>query len=359
MNVQNDRNMSVGPYGTYDLSQLSVLVAEDSQAARELITSTLKDIGVGTVRKVANGLQAIEYLKGTRGAKGNSLGGSNPPVDLLITDLEMEPVDGVTLTRWVRRHADSPNHFMRAMIISGSLNIGRINMGRNAGVHDFIAKPFTLNSMRDRLHSAIHNYRPFVLTQEYFGPDRRRHTMPKGGEDKRSHPDPVREKNGPDGMVEGIRVFDVPNYLEAIVTGTSEGNLNYVKLRDAESQSAAWMQDYADWILPHIILMKRGLALARESEGGERVRNLEAMRRHVIEVEGIAGYLDYPLLGKVGRALLGVLDAGVLDRDAQARALEHHIEALLIIARDHMKGDGGAAGETLIANLTRLGQPRG
>lgn len=177
----------VGTYAGYDLAHLSVLVVDPSQANRELLASTLKDVGVGTVRKVSNGLQAIEYLKGAKASFGTP---SNPPVDLILTEIDTDPVDGFMLARWVRRHTESPNHFMRVMIISGGLNMDNIRRGRNTGISDFIAKPFTLNSLRDRIFSAIQNFRPFVLVSEYFGPDRRRHLVPPKTEDRRTHADP-------------------------------------------------------------------------------------------------------------------------------------------------------------------------
>ncbi len=41
-------------------------------------------------------------------------------------------------------------------------------------VTEFLAKPFTVDVLMSRLESVIEEPRPFVRTENYFGPDRRR-----------------------------------------------------------------------------------------------------------------------------------------------------------------------------------------
>lgn len=68
-----------------------VLVVDDSPAMRELITETVKTLGYG-VSAVGDGMKAMNALQ--NGAE----------VDAIITDFQMPFMDGVALTRWVKRN---------------------------------------------------------------------------------------------------------------------------------------------------------------------------------------------------------------------------------------------------------------
>ena len=58
---------------------------------------------------------------------------------------------------------------------------------------EFVAKPYSVNTIYERICSVIENPRPFVKSEEFFGPDRRR-------QEKDYKKDERREK---DSFVEG------------------------------------------------------------------------------------------------------------------------------------------------------------
>ncbi len=49
---------------------------------------------------------------------------------------------------------------------------------RDAGVNEFIAKPVSGDSLYRRIVEIIVNPRPFVRTEDFVGPDRRRRSSP-------------------------------------------------------------------------------------------------------------------------------------------------------------------------------------
>jgi two-component system chemotaxis response regulator CheY len=63
-------------------------------------------------------------------------------------------------------------------MITGHLTVRRIAEARDAGVNEFVAKPITARSVLDRLQLIIDHPRPFVRTDDFFGPDRRRRNDP-------------------------------------------------------------------------------------------------------------------------------------------------------------------------------------
>lgn len=94
--------------------------------------------------------------------------------DIVITDLKMAPVDGVALTEWIRRGPDSPNQEIGVIMTSAYSEPHRIVAARDAGVDEFMAKPFTVNRLFRCIVAVAANRRPFIRAETYVGPCRRR-----------------------------------------------------------------------------------------------------------------------------------------------------------------------------------------
>ncbi len=143
------------------LSALQVLLVDDNQHMRTIASAVLKSAGVGTVREAADGGAALELLR-------------EYAVDLAIVDFNMFPLDGVEFTRLVRNSPDSPNPYLPIIMMTGHSARSRVFEARDAGVTEFLVKPITAKAVLDRIQAVIFQPRPFVRTDGYFGPDRRR-----------------------------------------------------------------------------------------------------------------------------------------------------------------------------------------
>jgi CheY-like chemotaxis protein len=91
-----------------------------------------------------------------------------------MTDLSMQPLDGIDFTRLLRNSPDSPNRMIPVIMVTGHSTLSRIREARDAGVNEFLAKPLNARGVIERLHQAVENPRPYVRSDDYFGPDRRR-----------------------------------------------------------------------------------------------------------------------------------------------------------------------------------------
>ncbi|WP_138379943.1 response regulator [Luteithermobacter gelatinilyticus] len=167
---------------TLDLSRISILVVEDSPFIRSLIVNSLRVLGVGTVKSVDDGGEAIEVIKGVA---NDPIKAGMMNVDIVISDWEMSPVNGMMLLRWIRRHKESPDRFMPFIMLTGYSEPSRVQEARDMGVTEFMSKPFSVKALADKLYSVIMKPRQFVHTSTYFGPDRRRQAIPIEGEDRR------------------------------------------------------------------------------------------------------------------------------------------------------------------------------
>lgn len=159
----------------YDFDRLNVLVAEDSPFIRSLLVNSLKVLGVGNVFAVEDGGEAIHFLQRV---KNEPMKIGVQQIDIIISNWDMHPVDGLMFLRWVRRHKDSPDRFVPFMLITSYTEPERIIQAREMGVSDMLAKPFTIKHIGEKLVSIIERPRQFVHTANFFGPDRRRRKIP-------------------------------------------------------------------------------------------------------------------------------------------------------------------------------------
>lgn len=157
-----------------NFERMSVLVVEDSQWLMSLMIQSLRAVGVGTVKKAEHGGDAIEFLKVMQSRPGEA---GVQAIDMVISNWEMSPVNGLILLRWLRRHKDSPNRFMPVVMVSGYSNRQAVEEARDWGVTEFMTKPYSVDMLMLRMMQAILRPRQFVHTSEYFGPDRRRQDL--------------------------------------------------------------------------------------------------------------------------------------------------------------------------------------
>lgn len=165
-----------------DLERLTILVVEDSPFIRSLLINSLKILGVGKVVTKDDGGEAIEFIKQV---KDDPMKAGVMQIDAVLSNWDMSPVDGMMLLRWVRRHKDSPDRFLPFIMVSAYSEPVRVHEARDMGVTEFLAKPFSINSIAQRLTFIILNPRQFVHTATYFGPDRRRQYLPFDGDERR------------------------------------------------------------------------------------------------------------------------------------------------------------------------------
>lgn len=85
-----------------DRSNAKLVLADDSALIRRLLKDTLTKAGFKNLRIFDDGKQALDFLQGLAKEKGENF---TEDVQILITDIEMPQMDGLTLTRCVKEDA--------------------------------------------------------------------------------------------------------------------------------------------------------------------------------------------------------------------------------------------------------------
>lgn len=166
--------MSPDSQARYSLDHINVMVVEDNRHMRSLIMSILHALGVKNVCEAGDAAEAFNELKHFH-------------ADVIFTDWNMEPLDGIEFARLVRTAKDSANPYVPIIMLTAYSEQMRVCEARDAGINEFLSKPISAKALYARLISIIDNPRPFVRAKGYFGPDRRRQKLgaPRGNDERR------------------------------------------------------------------------------------------------------------------------------------------------------------------------------
>lgn len=146
----------------YSFANAGIMVIDDSAWMSAVLRQMLKSIGFTRIDTVSNPTNALTLLE------------SSAP-DILLTDWDMPGMDGLELTRRVRRLAGDVR-FLPIVMVSAYGTLGCVTAARNAGVTEFLVKPVSPHSLYRHLVAVIERPRLFIEAPGFVGPDRRRST---------------------------------------------------------------------------------------------------------------------------------------------------------------------------------------
>lgn len=121
-------------------SKVRFLVVDDFSTMRRIIKNFLNDLGYHNVQEADDGLSALPMLK-----TGN--------FDFLITDWNMPGMPGLDLLKAVR--ADPKIGQMPVLLLTAEAKREQIVEAAAAGVNGYVVKPFTSQTLRDKLDKII------------------------------------------------------------------------------------------------------------------------------------------------------------------------------------------------------------
>jgi putative nucleotidyltransferase with HDIG domain len=128
--------------GTHDVLSERILIVDDEEAIREIVSSMLTSAGY-TCSQACSGLEALDVLQ------------SGAQFELLLSDLMMAEMDGLGLLERVKeRYPDMPVIMVTA-VHDISVALGAI---RN-GAYDYLLKPFEREQLLATVRRALENRR--------------------------------------------------------------------------------------------------------------------------------------------------------------------------------------------------------
>ncbi|GIK98760.1 MAG: hypothetical protein BroJett029_29690 [Alphaproteobacteria bacterium] len=336
--------------------RLTVMVVEDNRFMRELLCSTLTALGIENVIAEDDGASAIRRLKLSRtNPKAAGLG----TVDIILADYLMPVVDGILLLRWLRTGTGVPDRFVPLIMVSGAADREVVEAARDAGVTEFLAKPYSARALADRLLMVINQPRHYILAPGYFGPDRRRMAVPVEKDrrsDDASGVQIIHKASNEKTLREDVRAiqFRIGNRLrDKLGANLMKGELDIdpAFVRAAEERIRSFFGDYADWVERHIRSMvdSRNALATGEGDAATHIANINAIAH---ELRGQSGIFDYPLITQIAKSLYeATTSTSVEVNGAWIELIGAHIDTIRAVFSDKISGTGGEVGAALLREM--------
>lgn len=142
------------------LSFLQVLVVDDIQMIRTLVSDVLVSLGFKDISVASSGREAMAMV-------------SKKKFDFIISDWQMPDLDGIDLVRFVRQIPDVQCASVPIIMLTANTEAKHVITALKNGINGYLIKPFTAEQLARRIRNAIEHPRQFVIAPTYRGPDRR------------------------------------------------------------------------------------------------------------------------------------------------------------------------------------------
>ncbi len=311
------------------LAKLNVLVADRDHRTASLVQRILFSFGFRNMDITTNGDSALALLR-------------SRPYNIIITEWNMAPVDGVALVKAIRNAKDDARipRDIPILMLTAKSDKDSVLAARDAGITEFVAKPFSAKTISNRIIQIIDNPRAFVESATYTGPDRRRKgTPPPGIEDRRGN---GKSKITPanEDLKKELGDFSAADIINALAIAQAQAEL--LKAED----------DFFDWAREDIEALERAFAhiKLKPSDQDARAQLLDA----AYAIKSQAGIFGYPL----GTEVAGVLVEYVTSRRKfnanNLIVVAKHIDTINVVFKQKIKEDGEAIARDMIASLKKL-----
>ncbi|MBI1340900.1 response regulator [bacterium] len=261
----------------YHPSRLNVLVAASDGYNRMLMREVLRSLNIGEIHVASTPKEAaIEIIERKLSA--------------VLLDENLGESTGLEFTKRVRTELPPQHREVSIIIITSLTRRQDVDVARNAGIDEIIAKPMTTAAVNSRLEAVVLNPRQFVVFPSYIGPCRRRKPL------------------SPDFQGVLRRLSDP---LDAVQSRDEEVS----KRTESMKQSMTKVQDLLNSIAPGVVLPVRQVyAAAQETY-----------------VEALA--LKDVLLERCTKSLVSYVEANGAARPLDNETVAAHVHAIIDLVR--------------------------
>jgi len=119
---------------------MNILIVDDYKTMLRIIRNLLKQLGFDNVDEATDGSEALQKLR-------------DKAYGLVISDWNMEPMTGLQLLREVRK--DVKLKTVPFIMITAESKTDNVVAAKEAGVNNYIVKPFNAATLKTKLESVI------------------------------------------------------------------------------------------------------------------------------------------------------------------------------------------------------------
>ena len=115
---------------------MKILIVDDFSTMRRIIKNLLRDLGFTNTHEADDGNTGLPMLK-------------NGDFDFLITDWNMPGMTGIDLLKALR--SDEKTKALPVLMVTAEAKRDQIVMAAEAGVNGYVVKPFTAQTLQEKI----------------------------------------------------------------------------------------------------------------------------------------------------------------------------------------------------------------
>lgn len=333
-------------------SSITVAIADPDSRMAQLVKRVLTSLGCKHIFTTRDGQQMIELMQ-------------EEPVDLIITEWDMSPMNGIDLSMFLRRSPESPNRMVPIIMLTSKNEHEDIRQARDAGISEYLIKPFSAKTLMERMYAVVEEPRSLIIAPSFVGPDRRRIsslTLPDDVKESRpfySRKPPVLISRD---QLNGIVLDDTPRMVLPDYTLKKKIGLevppelivNPLTIAKSEDEIKSVRDEFLASILKDVEAMKNSYStlITTPDNAARFVRTIQDSAELIRARAGVFGYLRATEVA----AQLYNFCRRHYDRQNKYHLviLEKHIQTISVIFAHNVTGDGGEVGDELMRDLSRL-----
>lgn len=299
------------------LDNIHLLLADARAHLRSTLRMALNEVGIENIQNAPEAAALAEAVE------------QPLPPDIIVCDAELRGGDTAEALRTIRNSELGSNPYVCVVALAWTATQESVSRLVNAGADHVIAGPVAPQQVIGRIEAMINRRKPFVVTADYVGPDRRM--------------TPNRDNTG-------TPLIDVPNSLRAKAMGEWDPDTMRRAIRDTNAELNGHRIDSEATALAETIE-----AMLRDAPGAIPTARLERLIRlartlarrasasgapHIAELCDSARFIAERLLGgahtnaKEAEILAQVaLAMRAATRDQENTAIAHEIAATIRIRR--------------------------
>ncbi len=119
-----------------------ILVVDDDEVMRSFVVNTLRRMGIQSIETASDGINALRTMITFK-------------PDLVLTDIHMQPMDGLDFVRQLRAHSNPVVNSMRVIFMSADASTGTLEEAMPLGTYGYIVKPPRLDNLQAKIEQAL------------------------------------------------------------------------------------------------------------------------------------------------------------------------------------------------------------
>ncbi|WP_081609048.1 bacteriohemerythrin [Paramagnetospirillum caucaseum] len=148
-----------------DYSKITALICEPSSTIRSGIRFTLNEIGITNIEESNNFIAIDESCK-------------NGGFQIVVMDAVLDGNDSAYFIRQIRSLQTNSDPFVLTVLLLSSRDEVAVRSAMSSGTDSVLLIPFSSGQLRDQIVGHVERRRPFIVTQDYIGPERRNESRP-------------------------------------------------------------------------------------------------------------------------------------------------------------------------------------